>query len=367
MRVLLYSMWFAEFVVSLGNALRERHSVGMILCKENTEGSLGSPLDEYLDRGVGYLILPHLRKRRPYETLRSVQKAVRFVREFRPDVIHIQDAFDPLSALLLPFFGRIPVVVEIHDPVAHQGDFNQKRLRNRVPSFLLRKRSNALIAHGAFCRQMLIDRDHAPPERVFSIPLGALPILRKWEDKLVPEEPHSILFFGRMREYKGLRYLIEAAPLISAEIPDLKIILAGDGPELDNCMNRLVDPGRFELHRGFISNVEMVSLFRRASIVVLPYLEASQSAVLSIAFTFGKPVVATNVGGIPDIVTHGKEGYLVQPRNAAELANAVVKLFKDDRSRKEFGRAALEKAENLLGWSSIAGKVSDVYRQASHL
>lgn len=362
MRVLLYAMWFAEFVVPLANALADRHSVDLILCKENAAESLGLALEQTLAQGVRCVTLPHLKKRRPLEAARSMLTAWRTIRRAHPEVIHIQDSFDPLAACLIPSFGRTPVIVEIHDPAPHPGDQKQHRLRNRIPSALLRKRASSLIAHGQFCREAVIQQAHFPPAFVHSIPLGSLANLRQLTDAQVQEEPHTILFFGRMREYKGLQYLVQAEPLISAQVPDVSIILAGSGPDLSRCETMMVNPRRFEIHRGFISPLDMVRLFQRASVVVLPYLEASQSAVITTAFTLGKPVVATKVGGLPDVVDNGVEGYLVPSRDATALADAITRLLQNSQERAKFGRAALAKAHGPLSWPAIADQVSTVYR-----
>jgi glycosyltransferase involved in cell wall biosynthesis len=105
-------------------------------------------------------------------------------------------------------------------------------------------------------------------------------------------------------------------------------------------------------------------LFQEASIVALPYVEASQSAVLAIAQAFGKPVVATAVGGIPEVVEHGETGYLVPPRDSYSLAEAIVTLLQDPGLRQEMGHKALQKAESELSWPHIARKTLRVYDQA---
>ena len=354
-------MWFAEFVVPLGNALAEQNSVHMILGNENVATTLGYPLERWLAKGVGYTTLPHIRKRRPFQIASTIITGAKAIHHFHPDIIHVQDAFDPFAAFLIPSFGLTPVIVEIHDPIPHPGDYNQQRLRFRLSSSLLRKRADAFVAHGEFCRQVIIDSDQICADIVYSVPLGTPSIFRDWADPAVVEEPHSILFFGRMREYKGLQYLVQAEPLISAQVPDLNIILAGSGPDLARCEGMMVNRDRFEVHNGYISTENMIHLFQRASIVVVPYIEASQSAVITSAFIFGKPVVATRVGGIPDVVTDGIEGSLVPPKDVDALAQVIVELLRDERKRKVMGQAALAKAEGPLSWGSIAEQMYHVY------
>ena len=188
--------------------------------------------------------------------------------------------------------------------------------------------------------------------------------MRHGPERTYLNSPNTVLFFGRIWAYKGLEVLIEAEPLITREVPDARIVIAGRGDSLDQYQQTMVNPGHFELHNHYIPNEMVAELFQSASIVVLPYLEASQSGVIPIAYAFGKPVVATNVGGIPDVVDHGQTGYLVPPNDPASLAKAVIALLTDRRARLEMGQKAQEKARRDLSWTSIAEQTIHVYEKA---
>jgi glycosyltransferase involved in cell wall biosynthesis len=99
---------------------------------------------------------------------------------------------------------------------------------------------------------------------------------------------------------------------------------------------------------------------------VLPYTEASQSAVIPLAYAFGKPVVAAAVGSIPEVVDHGQDGLLVPPRDSDALAEAVIGLLKDPETRRRMGQSALKKTRNELSWPVIARKTVEVYQAAIH-
>src|SRR5262249_40553785 len=144
---------------------------------------------------------------------------------------------------------------------------------------------------------------------------------------------HSVLFFGRLWPYKGLEYLIRAEPRITAEVPGVKIVIAGSGEAYGRYQAMMSHPGRFVIHDEYVSDEKRAQLFRESSVVVLPYIEASQSGVIPLAYRFGKPVVATTVGGLPAMVDHGETGYLVPPADAESLARAVVDLLRDKSLR----------------------------------
>ena len=97
--------------------------------------------------------------------------------------------------------------------------------------------------------------------------------------------------------------------------------------------------------------------------VVLPYIEASQSGIIPIAYAFKKPVVVTNVGSIPEVVDDGITGFIVPPKDPDALASAITKLLRDDKLRKEMGESAYRKMEEELSWDKIADKTIEVYRE----
>ena len=98
--------------------------------------------------------------------------------------------------------------------------------------------------------------------------------------------------------------------------------------------------------------------------VVLPYVEATQSAVIPIAYVFGKPVVVTNVGALSEVVEQGKTGFIVPPKDEKLLAEAVIKLLKNDKLRKEMGKNAYKFAMTELSLDKIANMTIEVYKKA---
>jgi glycosyltransferase involved in cell wall biosynthesis len=221
-----------------------------------------------------------------------------------------------------------------------------------------------VIVHAKSARQKLISRHHRKPENVHVIPIGVYDYYRAWADASQTEKANTILFFGRIWEYKGLRCLIEAEPMITRVVPNARIVIAGYGEPFGKYRKAMVNPSNFEVHYRHIPNREVAGLFQAASIVVLPYLEASQTGVVPIAYAFGKPVVATTVGGIPEVVDHGQTGLLVPPGDPRSLAEAIVTLLQDQKARTRMGRQAKEKTEKELSWSSIAEQTLHVYEKA---
>ena len=180
----------------------------------------------------------------------------------------------------------------------------------------------------------------------------------------IPEDNDLILFFGRIWEYKGLDYLIRAEPLITARVPKARILIAGHGESFVRYRRMMVHSDRFIVHNEFIPDDRTASYFQRASVVVLPYVEASQSGVISMAYSAAKPVVATAVGGLVEMVEHGRTGFLVAPRDVEQIADAVTCLLLDAPLRHQMGANGKRKVETECSPQVVAGKTLDVYRRA---
>jgi glycosyltransferase involved in cell wall biosynthesis len=175
---------------------------------------------------------------------------------------------------------------------------------------------------------------------------------------------HMVLFFGRIAPYKGLEDLVAAAPLIARRVPGLRLVVAGRPVDGYTPPPRPALPhgGTVEYRLRQIGGSELAELFSEAALVVLPYREASQSGVLSTAYAFGRPVVATAVGGLPEMVEEGRTGLLVPPRDPVALAEAVSRLLADVSLRSAMSRAIRRKAEEELSWPALAAQTLDCYR-----
>jgi glycosyltransferase involved in cell wall biosynthesis len=147
---------------------------------------------------------------------------------------------------------------------------------------------------------------------------------------LPPGQP-ILLHFGFIRPYKGLAVLLDAMPLIQTEIP-VHLLVAGEvwgaKAEYDAQIARLHIGTQVTFVDRYVPDEELASYFRAADVAVLPYLSATQSGVVQLAFGFGLPVIASHVGGLPDVIVEGETGLLVPPGDAPALAEAVIRFFR---------------------------------------
>jgi glycosyltransferase involved in cell wall biosynthesis len=319
-----------------------------------------APYETLLDPRIQTFVYERPRIREGPRQLVAMAKLRRAIARFRPDVIHVQHTHLWFS-LALPTLRRYPLVITVHDPVHHVGDVESAKTPQRLVHWTYR-RADELITHAEQLKSILVDDIHVPASRVTVIPHIALASEGAHAD--VAERGKRLLFFGRIWEYKGLDYLIRAEPLISERIPDVKIVIAGRGEDFEKYRRMMVNPDRFEVHNESIPDALVARYFGESSVVVLPYIDASQSGVVPVAYSFGRPVVATAVGGLPSVVEDGVTGLLVPPRDANALADALVTLLENDDLRHKMGLAGRHKLEREWAPAVIGPQHVDVYRRA---
>lgn len=355
MKIAFISFDFGEYTVRHASALAEKAVVALFAPEP-----LVAPYLDQLSPTVQLYLHRKPRLRHLHKQIVNMLKLVRQVKAFDPDVIHFQHG-QPWFNLALPLLRRYPLVVTVHDPQPHAGDRDSRTM----PAWLMHfgyRQADQLIVHARQVKEIVVNQLGFADARVHIVPHIAL-----GDDSACPEvkeEPNTLLFFGRIWAYKGLDYLIRAEPLISAQIPDLKIVIAGTGEEMERYHKLMVHPERFEVHNEYIPDSAIACYFRQASIVVLPYIEATQSGVIPLAYTFARPVVATNVGGLPDLVEEGATGLLVPPRDEKALAQAILRLLQDQPLRTAMGVNGKQKLDNECSPKAIVRKTLLVYQQA---
>ena len=170
-----------------------------------------------------------------------------------------------------------------------------------------------------------------------------------------------ILYFGLIREYKGLDILLNSIPQIKQKLNDFIVIVAGECYEKKEKYYAIVENSKIQdsvdLRLKFISDNKIAQYFSAADVVALPYRTATQSGITQIAYNFDRPVIVSNVGGLAEIVPNGKVGYVVEP-NADEFAKAIIKYFKEDKF-EEFSKN-IQVHKLLFSWEKFVDNLMEL-------
>lgn len=356
MKIALISYDWGEYCIRLASELARNHEVCLLIPNQ-----MANPHLALLNPSVRFQPFDKPRLRQPLRQIRVLMEFRRVLNEWPPDIIHVQQGHLWFN-LAMPLLARGRLVLTIHDPRHHLGDQGSQKTPQALYDFGFRQASEVIV-HAEEMSKVVSSEIGIPNSR-----LTVIPHIYLGEDgepnKPTNGDPSMILFFGRIWPYKGLEYLIRAEPLISAKVPDVKIVIAGRGEDFERYRRMMSNPDRFVVYNDYVSNEDRKRLFAEAAVIVLPYLEATQSGVVPLAYAFQKPVVATAVGGLPEMIEDGKTGYLVRPKDVEGLADAVLDLLLNPSRRAEFGENGRKKLLDQCSPQVVAAQTLAVYERA---
>jgi glycosyltransferase involved in cell wall biosynthesis len=176
-----------------------------------------------------------------------------------------------------------------------------------------------------------------------------------------------LLFFGMIKPNKGLMHLLGAMPEVLQAFPDARLVIAGEPVEnFDNyaAAIRRLGIGHAVITRlGYVPDQDAGAYFHSADIIVLPHTEISLSGVAWVALGFGRPIVGTNVGGLPDLIEEGMNGTLVAPGSSAALSQALIRMLGDREQLERMGERARAVFEARYSWARTADQTLHLYRR----
>jgi glycosyltransferase involved in cell wall biosynthesis len=290
-------------------------------------------------------------------------KLSRIIKEMRPDVVHAHDPHAvALSSLALSFLtsGKCPGLVASRRVAFHlKGHAFSRWKYHQVDCFIAA--SNAI-------HQMLIG-DGIDPGRIVTVYEGidlhrvqAEPAANIHAEFWLPKQAPVVGAVAALTQEKGHKYLIEAAALVVREVPDARFVILGEG-ELRPALERQVKELHLDKHvvlPGF--RADILSFIKSFDLFVMSSLFEGLGTSLLDAMALSKATVASDTGGIPEVVSHEETGLLVPPRDASELASAIAKLLRDPERRERMGSAGLERVKRLFSADQMVERTLGVYR-----
>ena len=295
-------------------------------------------------------------------------KTGRYIRRQRPDLV--------ITKFWLPFMA--PALGTANRVAKRKGMRRIAILDNLVPhekrpgdSMFARYFVGSVDGMVAMSRSVLADADLFDPKRRKARTFCPHPLYDHYGETLTRQEAlgqlglregqRYVLFFGFIRDYKGLDLLLQAMADERMEPLGVKLIVAGefygDPKPYHDLIARLDLSSRVAMHTDFIPDHEVNRYFCAADLVAQPYKTATQSGVTQIAFHFERPMLVTNVGGLPEIVPDGKVGFVVEPQ-AQAIADAIVRYFSEDWQQRLTEGVRQEKQKYL--WTNMTQAINNL-------
>ena len=275
------------------------------------------------------------------------------------DIIHL--AWPPNIYEFIVYILRGKMMLTVHDPFPHTAHNTlSSRFRRRVAFFLVPR----LIILNKAQRKEFLDYYKLPEQRVIDSRLSCYTYLRTITPLPSADKGKQyILFAGRISPYKGLDYLLPAMEEVHKQCPNCTLVIAGKGDyHFDISYYKSLD--YIDIRNRFIPDDELVTLIKDCAFMVCPYTDATQSGVIMSAFAFNKPVIATNVGGLPEMVKHQHYGLIIKRNDIQILADSIVSLLKQPETLESYSmEIKKDYSTGVLSWRHIAAELNNEYKK----
>ena len=340
----------------------------------NHFGPMRSPVDigEFAATRLGVYTEPLAFSLRAYEEIKRLQPQVKF------DVIHDNQCLGYGLALIKRL--DLPLVATIHHPIGidREADFGQarsrlERLRRRwfysfyIPMQTRVARRVDRVITVSECSAQEIERlIGIPPDRIRVVYNGVDTGLFRNSNGIV-KEPKSVIFVGNTEDRKkGIIHLLKAVKLLKDEVPVRLTIVDGGAPETTYAPALVREYGlekQITIVRR-LSGEDLVHQYALAEIAAVPSLFEGFGFPAAEAMACQLPVITTKAGALPELVSDGQDGILVQPGDVPELAGAIRLLLGDDELRRKMGDAGRETVQRKFSWEQAARQTLEVYQEA---
>jgi glycosyltransferase involved in cell wall biosynthesis len=321
----------AQFIAILAKKLQARGHEIKIFSFKKQYPQLIFPGKEQIENSKLIIDLPIESYLIPYNPL-TFGKTIREIIKFKPDVI-ILKYWIPFFA---PAFGYISSKIKkkitckilyIIDNI----DFHEKWIAGDSLTKYALKKADFFITMSQSVKKSLHNLFPKLADKRVSMLEHPTYDFYASKDKENYDFQYHLLFFGYIKGYKGLDVLLEALPLVIKQIPQIKLTIAGEVYGDERIYLDLIKKYKLKEYINFqnryIANEEVKDFFLSADVVVLPYKQATQSGIIQLAYAFGLPVIASAVGGIPEVITQDKTGSLVVANDPQALAQAIIDFY----------------------------------------
>lgn len=281
--------------------------------------------------------------------------ARRFLKRIEYDVCLVYSPH-PANIIIYHWLNTKVTCVWVHDHYHHSGIRLGNFIVQKLNLRLFFKKSAKIIVCCNFIKEDILNRKlMKDASKIEVCEFGMLenlcfPIMEYKEDI-------DVLFFGRIKYYKGLDTLVDAAQMLANK----QFVIAGRGNLKKEC-NINILPQNCKHINEYIPDVELAKLIQRSKVVVLPYRDATGSQTIHTVFYYKKPIVATRVGCFPEYISDGVDGIIIDPENPKQLSDALTELLNNDRKRLQFGNNGNNIIHTLFSNDRITAKLTMILK-----
>jgi glycosyltransferase involved in cell wall biosynthesis len=296
--------------------------------------------------------------------LAAAWRLSRVLKQLKPDIVHAHDPHGVAMASLAVSMSTVPVRPRL--VASRRVDFH---MRQSALSRWKYRQVDCFICASEAIRHIVIS-DGIPRQRTVTVHEGidlgrvaAAPPAELHKELWLPHEAPLVGNVAALVAHKGQRHLVDAAQLVLPQHPDARFIIAGEG-ELRTALEQQIRQHHLEKHvmlAGF--RADILSLHKAFDVFVMSSVTEGLGTSLLDAMACGKPVVATTVGGIPEVVVHDETGLLVPPRDPPAMAEAIVRLLSDASLRDRMGAAGLARVRERFSAETMVKNTLRVYQQ----
>jgi glycosyltransferase involved in cell wall biosynthesis len=350
--------------IDLGGATFHIETLSRALVERGNQVSIGAASGEYLPQllrtGAFFVPTPLYPSTLP-NLIKSISYLRGYTRKNHVHVIHSHHRFTTIVGRFVSLLTGIPLVVTLHEFKSDRrllsnlwiGDITivpSQSLKNHLNLLLMKHNKTIVVIPNAIYPEIpIIEEGYEEPGDI------VLPV----SDGL------TVGYIGRLSPEKGVKSLLEAVPLVKKMFPNVQFLIVGSGPE-EQEIKEIAHQAELCATVQFLgTRMDIPQILQRLDVVVIPSLLESFSNVALEAMWAVKPIVATSVGGIPEVVHDGENGYLVPPGSPQNLADRICQLLSDPQLRYKLGKNGYRMANELFPVSRFAHRTIEVYQIAS--
>ncbi len=292
----------------------------------------------------------------------AIYKLVRLIKKKNIDIIHTHSSVDSRTGGIAGKISGIPVVRSRHISIPVS--------QSRLTWFQYMKLADKVITSGEFIRNTLIKENNMIPDHIVSIPAGAdekkytnnaqVKDVRK-EFGLTSDQ-FVIGMVSVLRSWKGHNYVIEAIKALKEEIPNIHLLVVGDGPKKNEILDLISQHSldKYITLTGY--QKDPIPFYKSMDVIILPsYAGEATSQTLPQAMLMGKPVISTDIGGLPEVVINNETGLVVPPKNSQAIASSILNMYSDIELRNKLAIQGRNHALKFFTFNKMIDSTYNVY------